>query len=38
VTELVEEEVRLGMMVGVTAGFELARELAARRTETEGDS
>ncbi len=35
---LVEEEVRLGMMVGVTAGFELARELAARRTETEGGS
>ena len=34
---LVEEEVRLGMMVGVTAGFELARELAARRTETEGE-
>lgn len=34
---LVEEEVRLGMMVGVTAGFELARELAARRTATEGD-
>lgn len=35
---LVEEEVRLGMMVGVTAGFELARELAARRNESEGES
>jgi hypothetical protein len=31
---LVEEETRLGMLVGVSVGFELARELAARR---EGD-
>ncbi len=28
---LVEEETRLGMLVGVSVGFELARELAARR-------
>lgn len=35
---LVAEEVRLGMMVGVTAGFELARELAARRSATEGET
>jgi hypothetical protein len=31
VRALVEEETRLGMLVGVTVGFELARELAARR-------
>jgi hypothetical protein len=31
---LLEEETRLGMLVGVSVGFELARELAARR---EGD-
>ncbi|MDQ3849227.1 MAG: hypothetical protein M3296_01240 [Actinomycetota bacterium] len=32
---LVAEETRLGMLVGVTVGFELARELAARhRDET----
>ncbi|MEA2149316.1 MAG: hypothetical protein QOD69_1146 [Solirubrobacteraceae bacterium] len=28
---LVEEETRLGMLVGVSVGFELARELAAQR-------
>ena len=28
---LVSEETRLGMLVGVSVGFELARELAARR-------
>jgi hypothetical protein len=34
---LVEEETRLGMLVGVTVGFELARELSARRhDESEG--
>lgn len=37
VRTLVAEETRLGMMVGVTVGFELARELAARRSPTEGD-
>jgi hypothetical protein len=31
VQALVEEETRLGMLVGVSVGFELARELAARR-------
>lgn len=31
VRNLVDEETRLGMLVGVTVGFELARELAARR-------
>jgi len=36
VRTLVAEETRLGMMVGVTVGFELARELAARRASTEG--
>jgi len=34
---LVEEETRLGMLVGVTVGFELARELAARRQDNQGD-
>jgi hypothetical protein len=34
---LVEEETRLGMLVGVSVGFELARELAARRENTDGD-
>ena len=34
---LVEEETRLGMLVGVSVGFELARELAARRTDNEGE-
>jgi len=37
VRTLVAEETRLGMMVGVTVGFGLARELAARRTPAEGD-
>ncbi|HEV2058661.1 MAG TPA: hypothetical protein VGR11_04835 [Solirubrobacteraceae bacterium] len=32
---LVEEETRLGMLVGVSVGFELARELAARRHNSE---
>jgi hypothetical protein len=32
---LVEEETRLGMLVGVSVGFELARELAAQRTHHE---
>ena len=31
---LVEEETRLGMLVGVSVGFELARELAARRSDS----
>lgn len=31
VRALVEEETRLGMLVGVSVGFELARELASRR-------
>jgi hypothetical protein len=34
---LVEEETRLGMLVGVSVGFELARELAARRHDTDGE-
>ncbi len=33
VQALVEEETRLGMLVGVSVGFELARELAARRND-----
>ena len=33
---LVEEETRLGMLVGVSVGFELARELAARRHDKGG--
>jgi hypothetical protein len=32
---LVEEETRLGMLVGVSVGFELARELAAQRNDNE---
>jgi hypothetical protein len=32
---LVSEETRLGMLVGVSVGFELARELAARRHDNE---
>ena len=32
---LVEEETRLGMLIGVSVGFELARELAARRNDNE---
>lgn len=35
VRTLVAEEVRLGMLVGVTVGFELARELAARREQSD---
>lgn len=35
---LVGEETRLGMLVGVTVGFELARELAARRDHDRGGS
>jgi hypothetical protein len=38
VQALVEEETRLGMLVGVSVGFELARELSARRNDNqEGD-
>ena len=33
VQALVEEETRLGMLVGVSVGFELARELAERRND-----
>ena len=33
---LVEEETRLGMLVGISVGFELARELAAQRSGSEG--
>jgi hypothetical protein len=36
VQALVEEETRLGMLVGVSVGFELARELAAQRSDNEG--
>jgi hypothetical protein len=36
VRTLVAEETRVGMLVGVAVGFELARELA-RSTTTEGD-
>lgn len=35
VQALVEEETRLGMLVGVSVGFELARELAARRNDNQ---
>jgi hypothetical protein len=35
VQALVEEETRLGMLVGVSVGFELARELAARRSDNQ---
>ena len=35
VRALVEEETRLGMLVGVSVGFELARELAAQRAASE---
>jgi hypothetical protein len=34
---LVAEEARLGMLVGVTVGFELARELEARATGDENE-
>jgi hypothetical protein len=35
VQALVEEETRLGMLVGVSVGFELARELWARRNDNQ---
>ncbi|HWC27012.1 MAG TPA: hypothetical protein VG474_10555 [Solirubrobacteraceae bacterium] len=35
VRALIEEETRLGMLVGVSVGFELARELAAQRGDSE---
>jgi hypothetical protein len=35
---LVEEETRLGMLVGVSVGFELARELAAQRNDNQEGS
>ena len=38
VQALVEEETRLGMLVGVSVGFELARELAARRDDNQEGS
>jgi hypothetical protein len=34
---LVEEETRLGMLVGVSVGFELARELAAQRNDNDNE-
>jgi hypothetical protein len=37
VRTLVAEETRIGMLVGVAVGFELARELASSTHETEGD-
>jgi hypothetical protein len=37
VRTLVAEETRIGMLVGVAVGFELARELARSTHETEGD-
>jgi len=33
---LLQEETRLSMLVGVSVGFELARELAARRQDDDG--
>jgi len=35
---LLAEETRLSMLVGVSVGFELARELAARRRDHEEDN
>jgi hypothetical protein len=35
---LLEEETRLGMLVGVSVGFELARELAAQRNDNQEDN
>ena len=35
IQSLVEEETRLGMLVGVSVGFELARELAAQRNDNQ---
>jgi hypothetical protein len=37
VRTLVAEETRIGMLVGVAVGFELARELERRSQTTEGD-
>jgi hypothetical protein len=37
VRTLVAEETRIGMLVGVAVGFELARELARSTHEPEGD-
>jgi hypothetical protein len=37
VRTLVAEETRIGMLVGVAVGFELARELARSTQTTEGD-
>jgi len=34
---LLAEETRLGMLVGVSVGFELARELAARRQDDDNE-
>ncbi len=34
---LLEEETRLSMLVGVSVGFELARELAARRQDDDNE-
>jgi hypothetical protein len=36
IATLLAEETRLGMLVGVSVGFELARELAAARAEGDG--
>jgi hypothetical protein len=38
VRTLVAEETRLGMLVGVAVGFELAHELMSRKSQSEGDS
>jgi hypothetical protein len=37
ISTLVAEETRLGMLVGVTVGFELARTLAAKDTSTKAE-
>jgi hypothetical protein len=37
ISTLVAEETRLGMLVGVTVGFELARTLAANDTSTKAE-
>jgi hypothetical protein len=37
VRTLVAEETRIGMLVGVAVGFELARELSSSKQTTEGD-
>jgi hypothetical protein len=36
ISQLMSEEARLGMLVGVAVGWELARELAAGRVEADG--